>query len=683
MCGICGAMALRGRLELAPGTPERMIGAMRHRGPDEFGAWRDDTTFLGHARLSIIDLAGGQQPLSTPDERYWVTFNGEIFNYPELRDELAARGRVFRTRSDTEVLVQAFAEWGEGCVDRFNGQFACAIWDRRERCLFLARDRFGIRPLFVARHGDVLLFGSEVKAILAWPGLARTLDPARLAEVFTYWVTLPPASVFSGVAQLPPGHVATCRGTDPETTAGPAPLPACLAVRRYWTPDFLPADEDRRFVDRVERAAMARQVRDALEAASVIRLRADVPVGAYLSGGLDSSATAALIHSTTDRRLETFSVGFVDGDFDESPWQHAMSAHLGTDHRSVRVDGDAIAERLVDVVWHAEMPILRTAPAPLHVLSQLVHDAGYKVVLTGEGADEVFAGYNIFRETKVRRFWARDPRSQARARLLTRLYPYLAQSSPQILSQFYGHGLDDPDEPFFSHRPRWHNTGMMTTFLAEDAVARFHASAPEARLAAGLPAGFAGWGPLARAQYLEMTTFLAGYLLSSQGDRMLMGNSVEGRFPFLDVHVAELAGSLPASVKLPCLAEKDILRAAVADLLPPAIVRRPKLPYRAPDLACLGSDAGRRLVKERLAPATVAGAGLWEPTRVASLLRKWEAGRLTSARETMGFVGVLTGQILADLFGADYHHRIDDAALAPMALAWRNPTPCEEPHGHA
>ena len=671
MCGICGAVALAGPLQIGPGVAERMIGALRHRGPDEFGAWRDDQAWLGHARLSIIDLAGGQQPMTAGDGRHWITFNGEVYNYPELRADLVKRGRVFRTRSDTEVLVQAYAEWGEACVERFNGQFAFAIWDRAQRRLFLARDRYGVRPLYLARVDETLLFASEVKALFAWPGCERRLDPARVAEIFTYWVTVPPATVFAGVSQLPPGHVATC-GPGPAAAPPPEPLPNCLALRRYWQPNFLPARDDVRFVDRRERAAMVSEVRGVLADAAVIRLRSDVPVGAYLSGGVDSSAIAALIQSTGTCRLKTFSVGFADRAYDETPWQNAMAAHLGTDHRTVMVDGDDIAAQLADAVWHAESPLLRTAPVPLFALSRLVREEGYKVVLTGEGADEVFAGYDIFREAKVRAFWARDFRSEARSLLLTRLYPYLAQSPPQFLRGFYGQGLDQPQEPYFSHRPRWSNGAMMTTFLDPTAVADLRRSSPEERLARSLPEGFARWGTVARAQYLEMTTFLAGYLLSSQGDRMLMGHSVEGRFPFLDHRVADVAATLPASVKLPFLREKDLMRAAVADLLPPDIAKRPKLPYRAPDLACFASPNGQRLVATWLEPARVAEAGIWRPEQVASLRRKWQAGRLAAARETMALVGVVTTQILASQFGEGYIDRVAATALAPDELAWRS-----------
>ncbi|MFH1843780.1 MAG: asparagine synthase (glutamine-hydrolyzing) [bacterium] len=678
MCGICGVLATTGSLTIPNNAPERMVGVLSHRGPDEFGAWRDDMVLLGHARLSIIDLASGQQPLCNETGDIWITFNGEIFNYPELREELLGLGHAFRTRSDTETIVHAYEQWGQDCVEHFNGQFAFAIWDRPQRRLFLARDRFGIRPLFLAEHDGKILFGSEIKALLAWPGFRSHLDPAALAEVLTYWVNIPPRTPFTGIAQLPAGHTATIEvasagsGLAASDHSAPAPIPAGVRLRRYWRPDFLPAADDHRFVPRAEKQRLAEQLREALVEAAVIRLRADVPVGAYLSGGLDSSTTAALIHTYTDHQLKTFSVGFTDPEFDETKWQYAMAERLGTEHRTVTVDGADIAGSFPSVVWHAETPILRTAPTPLYALSGLVRSENYKVVLTGEGADEVLVGYNIFREAKVRQFWSREPGSARRPLLLTRLYPYLAQSPPAFLQRFYGVGLEHPDDPFFSHRPRWQNTGMMATFLQPEAGESLAAETPEARLAASLPEEFSRWGVVARAQYLEMTLFLSGYLLSSQGDRMLMGHSVEGRFPFLDHRLTELAAGLPASVKLESLVEKSLLKASVADLLPSSIVERPKQPYRAPDSASFQSGIGPDLVEDLLGEAGLKSTSLWQAERVAALLRKWRAGRLTSARENMAFVGMCSSQILARKFGPELESTIQAVALGPGMLVWRN-----------
>jgi|AMFO01.1.fsa_nt_gi asparagine synthase (glutamine-hydrolyzing) len=672
MCGICGAIALEGPLRLPAGAAERAIGSLRHRGSDEYGAWRDGRVWLGHARLSIIDLRSGQQPLGSADGQVQVTFNGEIFNYIELRDELRGLGHAFRTDSDTEVIVAAYRQWGISCLDRFNGQFALALYDAPRRRVVLARDRFGIRPLYWARHGDVLLFGSEIKALGAWPGFALRFDPTSLQEIFTYWVTISPATPFHGVEQLPAGHFLT-------VDLGGGNRRAEITPHRYWYPRFLPAAEDHRFVGREEARRMARAVREKLAEATILRLRADVPVGAYLSGGLDSSATAALVCSETDRALKTFSVGFTDAAYDETRWQQIMARHLGTDHQMIRVGDRDIATSFPRVVWHAETPLLRTAPAPLYALSSLVQAQGYKVVLTGEGADEVFCGYNIFREAKVRAFWARDPGSPRRPLLLTRLYPYLKQSPPAFLARFYGQGLDRPDEPLFSHRPRWQNTAGLLGFLDPELQAAPRAAAAEQRLLDSLPPEFAEWGPVARAQYLEMTTFLSGYLLTSQGDRMLMGHTVEGRFPFLDHELAELAGSLPAAAKLAGLEEKALLKQAVADLLPREIVTRPKQPYRAPDSSSFMVGAGAELVRDLLSPESVAETGLLQQGRVSGLLRKWEAGKLTGARDNMAFVGLLSAQLLARQFGEAFERHVRLTTLPPGAVAWRGGTTPDDP----
>lgn len=673
MCGICGVMALDGPLDLPEQAPERMIGVMRHRGPDEFGAWRDNSVFLGHARLSIIDLESGQQPMSCGSGRYWITFNGEIYNYPELTSELQDLGHTFKTHSDTEVILHAFEQWGPSCVDHFNGQFALAIFDRNRRRLFLARDRFGIRPLYVAVHQGQFLFASEIKSLRAFPGFEPTLDPGALSEVFQYWSYIGAATAFPQVAQLPAGYVAMV-GDDGFGQLGPAPLPSCLRVHRYWHPSFLPAAEDTRFVSRSEVEKTASKVREKLVEAATIRLRADVPVGAYLSGGLDSSATTAIIHRYTDHRLKTFSVGFDDPAYDESSWQRAMAQHIGTDHEIITTGPEDIAGRFQDVVWHTEAPLLRTAPAPLHALSGLVRKDQFKVVLTGEGADEIFVGYNIFREAKVRKFWSRDKSSRSRSALLARLYPYLAQSPPEFSRKFYGAGLDNPDDAFFSHRPRWANTAPVANFLADGAAQGHPAGPAEERLLDSLPEEFFGWGTVARAQYVEMATFLSGYLLCSQGDRMLMGNSVEGRFPFLDHRLAEFAGTIPASIKLQSLVEKAILKESVADLLPSNILKRPKQPYRAPDSASFTGAAGQKLVDRHLDMHDLLGWEMWQPKRIASLVRKWRAGKLTSVRDNMAFVAVLSGRMLQYDFGPGFEARVGTAILSPDQIVWRQYT---------
>lgn len=669
MCGICGVLSLAGPLNLPEKTAERMIGVLHHRGPDEFGAWRNGSVFFGHARLSIIDPQGGQQPMSTQNGQCHITYNGEIFNYIELKRELEHLGHVFRTQSDTEVILCAYLAWGTRCVDRFNGQFAFALWDEPNQSLFLARDRFGICPLFVTEQGGNLLFASEIKSLKAFPGSTIELDAAAMAEVLTFWVNPAPGTSFRNVAQLPPGHLALVRLPRTENNI-PEGMPTCLEVRRYWTPDFLPAELDHRHVSSSERTDLAWELRERLTTAVALRMRADVPVGAYLSGGLDSSTLTALAHPLGEGVLKTYGLAFATDGFDESAWQEQMASHIGVEHRVVEVDYEAVTTRFRSILWHAETPLTRAAPAPMMALSQHVHDLDCKVVLTGEGADEVLVGYNIFREAKVRHFWSREPDAEHRPRLLGRLYPYAEKPPLHFLRSFYGRDLTNTSDPLYSHRPRWRNTSA-ASFLVDDARVAAAPNQAEERIRSSLPDAFATWGPVARAQYLEMTLFMSGYLLSSQGDRMLMANSVEGRFPFLDHELVEFVAGIPATVKLQSLREKAIFKNSVADLLPDEIVNRPKHPFRAPGNASFTTQLGRGLVEEFLL-ADGAGWELWQRSRVEALVAKWQAGRLNSTRDDMSFLAVLSGRMLQADFGTGFEQTVDALTLKPDQITWRS-----------
>ena len=622
--------------------PERaalvaMAAALRHRGPDAQGVYRDRRCGLAHARLSIIDLASGQQPMVDADDRYAITYNGEVFNYVELRAELAALGHRFRTQSDTEVVLVAWRQWGEACLPRLNGQFAFAIWDRQDQTLVLARDRLGVRPLYLCEHGGALWFASEVKAIFAGdPRIPRALDPVGLGETFTFWTPLAPRTVFAGVRELPPGHVRV------ESPAG-------VRERCYWAPRY-PAADERGFPGSLADATDA--LRDALERATALRLlRADVPVGCYVSGGLDSSVVAALAHRARGGRLRTFSLRFADAEYDETPFQRAMVAHLGSEHDELVVTRADIAAAFPETIRHVERPILRTAPTPLLLLSRRVHQAGIKVVLTGEGADEMLAGYDLFREARVRRFWAREPRSTLRPRLLERLYPYLARSPTRtraMAREFFGRDLDRADAPEFAHLPRWRSAQALQRLFAAPVRAELAAAGdPIAALVASLPAELAGWDPLRRDQYLEIRTLLSGYLLSAQGDRVAMASSVEGRFPFLDADVVALAAALPPDYLLRVLDEKHVLKRVATGLIPPEIVRRPKQPYRAPDAQAF-ADAPPAWVDDVLAPEAIAAAGVFEPAAVRQLWAKCRASTAAplSNADNMALVGVLSTQLL-------------------------------------
>lgn len=631
-----------------------MAGELRHRGPDGVGLYRDGRFGMANTRLSIIDLVGGDQPIGSEDERFWVMQNGEIYNYVELMDELEALGHRFSTRSDTEVLVHAFEQWGDAFLDRLNGEFAIAIWDRSTRQLFLARDRFGIRPLFFATPGGDFVYASEAAAILRHPRSDRALDPFALVETFTLWGVLPDRTAFPGVQEVPPGHLMR---VGPEGHAVP---------KRWWDIEFGPRAG--------LRSASPRELMDELhwllDDATRIRLRADVPVGVYLSGGLDSSITAMLARRHVIDDLHGFGIGFEHARFDESGFQDRIADALNIDLTRIAVTGRDVAESFPEVVRRAEKPILRTSPAPMLRLSQAVRDAGMKVVLTGEGADELFAGYGIFQEAMVRRFWARQPESRVRPQLLGRIYPYLSRDLRRgggFLAAFFRAGIDEHMDPLYSMRPRIATTSRNLRFLSAD-VRELAASVgqPTDRLIARLPAAYADFGPLGQAQYLEIHTFLTGYLLHAQGDRMLMGRSVEGRFPFLDVRVAEFAASLPERLRLRDLEEKYLLKKAFAPDLPSDIAARPKRPYRAPIVESFFGRGAPAYVDECLSRERLEAVGLFDVDAVERLVTKCRryADTGLGEGEEMGLVGVLSTVILHEAM-------VERPWLAPAAVPTR------------
>lgn len=631
-----------------------MAGELAHRGPDGVGLYLDDGFGMVHTRLPIIDVEGGDQPQSNETGRYWVIQNGEIYNHLELRRELEQLGHVFSTRSDTEVLVHAFEEWGESCLPKLNGEFAFVIYDRAAKSLFLARDRFGIRPLFIARFGSEFAFASEAKALLRHPKAERRLDPFALVETFTLWAVQSDRSAFPGITELPAGCFMS---VGPDGVGEP---------QRWWDMKFGPREGRRN-----ESAAdLADELRFLLDEATRTRLQADVPVGLYLSGGLDSSAVSALAQRRARVPLEAFSLAFDDPRFDESSFQDSMARALGVNLNRITISDAQVAAVFPDVVRLAEKPMLRTAPGPLLLLSRFVREAGFKVVLTGEGADELLGGYNIFQEAMVRRFWARQPQSRLRPQLLGRLYPYLSRDLAKgggFMAEFFRAGMEDVDDPLYSHRPRFRTTARNLRFLSPEVRASAESVGdPEERLIASLPPGFRSMGKLGQAQYLEINTFLSGFLLPSQGDRMLMGSSVEGRFPFLDVNVAEFAASLPERLRLNGIKEKYLLRKAMAPLLPKAINDRPKRPYRAPILRPFFGAAAPDYVRELLAPESIEASGLFNATAVAMLVKKARRYADTGLSESdeMGLVGVLSTMLLK-------HQLVDAPVLASPAVPTR------------
>lgn len=643
MCGIAGIFA--GAQAQPPEFPvlRRMAGSLQHRGPDGAGYYRDDSVGLAHTRLSIVDLAGGAQPMSNAGESIWVCFNGEIFNHSELREELRAAGQVFATSSDTEVIIQAYAEWGERAWTKFNGQFAFALWDVRRQTFWLVRDRLGILPLFYAETASGIVFASEIKAIHASGLVERGFDPAGLVEAFVRWSPAPPQTVFENVRQAPAG------------CALKISMDRTIEQRHYW--NAMQALESPWEGSEAEAC-------DALEAllsdSIALRLRADVPVGAYVSGGLDSSVIGVLARERLgDAPLDTFGIGFEEERYDERPEQHAMAAHIQSRHHEVVCTGADIRDNLEDVVWHCEAPLLRTSPSPMFHLSRKVREAGVKTVLTGEGADELFAGYTLFKEDSIRRFWAKRPDSSMRPALLSRIHHYVGSAEARsngLWRDFFGYRLSETDHPHYAHLVRWRNNAWALRLLAPEIRNAISPEALEEALVRRTPQDWMAYAPLQRAQIAEIETFMSPYLLASQADRVAMANGVEARYPFLDLNVVNFALSLPAGLKLRGLSDKIVLRRLAARKLPLALAARKKQPFRAPIASALLSAESLDHTAGMLAESTLIdrkAAGLF-----LDRVRRRD-GQGLGEREEMGTVGLITLSMLARRFGQDFNASVE------------------------
>lgn len=637
MCGIAGILDFKRGREIPLLALKRMAVSQRHRGPDGFGIYRNRDVGLAHTRLSIIDLEGGAQPIHNEDKTIWVVFNGEIYNFPELRAELQSRGHRFSTRSDTEVLVHLYEEEGENFLSALNGEFAIALYDKRRKNLFLARDRLGIRPLFYAVHDGRFYFASEIKAIFsAEKAIPRKVNAQVLSEIFTLWMPAGEETIFQGIRQLGAGKWARVS------------LQGKMEEKQYWDiPIGQKVDTQTRSEDEYAEELLALLV-DSVR----LRLRSDVPVGSYLSGGLDSSAITSLVKKSTDNPLETFSVTFSDNEYDESKQQKEVVDYLKTVHHSMECTYSDITDCFPDVIWHTETPILRTAPAPLYLLSSLVQRNKYKVVLSGEGADEFFGGYDIYKEAKVRAFIGKNSDSSFRSLLLKRLYPYLAlspTSAPGYAKRFFDVEASPEEDLFYAHRPRWKTTEWSHTFFTHEITDQFR-NTPSEGLQRKMSERLRGLDYFHRAQYVEARTLLGNYLLSSQGDRMAMANSVESRYPFLDHRLVELSCIIPRKFHMKGLNEKNMLKHALKGLIPESILKRKKQPYMAPDLLSFFAAKEPEYLKFFLSKELLKEAGMFRETAVDGFVKRCRMGKRQGFRENMAFIGILSAQILYSKF---------------------------------
>lgn len=635
MCGIAGFYGDINKKQ-SVSTLKHMLTRIKHRGPDQSGVYVSDYVGLGSVRLSIIDLSSGTMPISNQDNSLWIVFNGEIYNHMELREDLIQKNHSFKTRSDTEVILHLYEEYGPKCLKKLNGQFAIAIWDKHKEELFLARDRVGIRPLFYTQTKSAFVFASEIKAFMEYPEVSLKFSNKALSEYVTFWTALSPNTVFENVFEVPPGTymLVNHKGIKSNT---------------YWE---LPIVKPNAYnFTTVEEAATAFEniFLDSIK----LRLRADVPVAAYLSGGIDSSITTSFIKQVSPNKLKTFSIGFTETDFDESAYQNIAASYFKTEHSSVTCSEQDISNYFKEVVWFAEAPLLRTAPTPMGLLSKNVRDHNIKVVITGEGADELLGGYNIFKEAKIKHFWAKDPQSKLRPLLLKRLYPYLPQinkASSNMLKMFFGYKLTETNSPIYSHLLRWHNTSRIKNYFSDTIKETIKDYNPIAEVEEKLESKLSGYDYLTKAQWLEIHLFMSGYLLSSQGDRMGMANSIEGRYPFLDHRVIEFCMALHPDLKLHGLNEKYLLKKMMKDRLPDAILNRSKQAYRAPIRSLFASETLPEYLKTMLSEQRLTEFGVFNVEHVKTLLSKIISNKGVSEMDNMAITAVLSIQILYDLF---------------------------------
>jgi asparagine synthase (glutamine-hydrolysing) len=606
-----------------------MAASLRHRGPDGFGLATGRGAGFVSTRLAIFDVPGGWQPMETGPGGSLIVYNGEVYNHPELRAQLASAGVPCRTTSDTEVVLRLLDRHGLDALKMLNGQFALAWWQPIARRLTLVRDRFGVRPLYYAQpsEGDIV-FASEVKGLFASGEVPSGPDFAGMDDVFTLWGARAPRTPFQGVQQVRPGSVVVWE-------RGRLVLDA-----HWWRPEYS--------VDQEPRSGDVGELMDIMRDSVRLRLRADVPVGTYLSGGVDSSLITALAQQTSAHPLRTFSVSFRDQTFDERPHQERVAAALGTVHHTLEIGHEAIADAFRDVIEHVESPMIRTAPVPMFLLARATREQGITVVATGEGADELFWGYDLFKEVILRQRARHDPSHLAE---FDNLYPYLGSAGRRgtIWQRFFADAGDETD-PLFSHQTRASATGALKHLYHPAMAAELDGYDSMDDLRSRLPESFSSWSALERAGYLELTTLLEPYLLSAQGDRVSMAHGVEGRYPFLDHRLFEFTAKLPPGRKIEGMRDKVILRELAAELLPAETAHRPKQPYRTPEILPFFGARPGDWVEDMLSPQQLKSSGIFDETPVAGLLRRCRSGQATGLREGMALVGVLSTQVWADRF---------------------------------
>ena len=602
MCGICGLYNFGTGEPAGADLLDRMCHSMRHRGPDDRGVFLQRELALGMRRLSIIDLSGGRQPMHNEDRSLTVVFNGEIYNYRELRETLTARGHTLATDSDTEVIAHLYEEHGTGCLEHLRGMFALALWDDKKQQLFVARDRLGIKPLYYHTDGRRLVFASEIKSLLQDPDVSRDVDAQALDWFLTFRYIPAPRTILSAVSKLPAGHYMTC-----SVAHGPR-------IVQYWDMDMT------RPGPATERAAV-HSLHETISEAVRIRLRADVPLGVFLSGGLDSSAITAMTSDMTPGRVKTFSVGFEGNEFNEFEYSRLVADTLDTEHHELKLEPVDFVEFFPKFVFHQDEPLADPASIPLYFIAKWAREK-VTVVLSGEGADEVFGGYPRYASAwrplamgaLYRDFFSRGMRRRM-------VEPFLRDAlGLGAAAAKLGALADNPSDYFLhfaqvfsaAHKKRLYSADMASEVDAESVASLYRDLYHRRR----------GADPLQRMLYVDCKTWLPEDLLM-KADKMTMATSLELRVPFLDHLVVQEAAAIPSHMKIRDGNPKYILKKVVGRYLPPDIVKRPKVGFPVPIRPWLRS-ALSGFARDLLCDARAAGRGFFNPDSVRRLLDEHE-----------------------------------------------------------
>lgn len=631
----------------------RMLTRIKHRGSSHNGVYVSGCVGLGECQSASQVIQATDSPCTNDDASLWIAWSGSLFNRTALRSTVIEKGDHLKSNGDAELVLHLYELFGLKCLYMINGQFAFSIWDTVKKELTLARDRVGICPLYYSLTVGGLAFASEMKALFEYPHVTPKISSSALTQIVTFWTTLTPKTIFEGVSELSPGHILTV------SSAG-------LRIESYWEyPVFLPEEYS---TDSLE-ASMG-MFDELMHDAVAIRTNPGQPYGACLSGGLDSSVIIAYMKKIhPEIPLDTFSIGFANQGYDESAYQNIANEYFGTNPHNLLCHDADIASHFREVVWHAETALLRSAPVPMFLLSQLIEKNHVGIVLTGEGSDEILGGYNIYKEAAIREFWAKEPSSNYRPLLLKKLYPYLSQmgdSSEMALKMFFGYKLGETSSPLYSHLLRWNNSARIRNYFSHNLKAETVDYNPVEELSEKVRSKLSGVDLLSRAQWLEATIFTSGYLLSSQGERMGMAHSVEGRYPFMDHRVIDFCMRLRPSYKLKGLEEKYLLKKMMSNRLPQEIVTRKKQPYRAPVVSSFGSAYLSGSMQELLAKEKIVATDIFDYEKVKVLLDKMKLMQHITEIDGMAFLAILSTQILNSCFVENSVPPLKESELVPL-----------------